>query len=121
MEAISEQGYTVCISALGIEFDLQVKGTSLPLLWARNALELSILGFGPSLWITLFVVVCMYQVPGTCICFIPAPVRQVHCHLNILINRAVENQPLEFSESWLRKKQEPPHNSGVEQQGASST
>ena len=55
--------YTVCISVLRIEFDLQVKGTTLPLLWARNVQESTVLG--PPLWDYDFAgVISKYSIQG---------------------------------------------------------
>ena len=44
METFGEQGYTMCISAQGIEFGFHVKGFKSPLLWARTACKLSAVG-----------------------------------------------------------------------------
>ena len=43
-EAVSEQGYTPCISVLGIVFGLQGKRTTPPLLWAINANQFLVVG-----------------------------------------------------------------------------
>lgn len=62
-EAAPEQGYTMCISALGIEFDLHLRSSKPCQLWVRNAYELSTVGLH---WVfVLYLLMCMYQVPDT--------------------------------------------------------
>ena len=57
-EAVSERRSTICIVELGIEFSLQVRGTTPPLLRESNAYELSIVGLH---WGFLLILVRSYM------------------------------------------------------------